>query len=882
VTILLSTKFFLPPIPAGFVARPQLVEKLDEAISHCLTLVSAPAGAGKTTLVSSWARSASQKGVVIGWLSLDEADNDPERFLQYLVACLEEWGVVIDSPLLSSSDDERDQAENTLENLLRGLINLKHKIILILDDYHLIQNPQVHAILEYLLEHISPPLHLVLLTRSDPPFELARLRVSGELVELRMEHLRFSVEEASVFLKKSVGTPLLAGDILTLNERTEGWVAGLQMAAISLRGREDAAAFVAAFAGSHRYVFDYLVEEVLDHQSAEVRNFLLKTSILERLSAPLCDVVAETKEKARSLLVLLERTNLFLIPLDEERGWYRYHHLFADLLKQVLAQTYPGLAHELHRRACRWHETQGMLTEALHHALSAGDMELVARMVSSNVLALVEQAELIPILRHIDAIPRQQHLISPWLGVAHAWGLAYAGQLGRAEAELAQAESQSTALAEEERGRMMGYIGAVRAYTAWSNGDQSEAVTLAEQAISLLPPDEIAVRAFNLTTLGNALVQYTVHPQASAVLEQAMLLARQAGQSHVFMLAAGAMAYACIQLGQFHRAYDVCKEAIEIADSYQRNNERQLTAAASIYAFLSRIWMEWGEPEKALQAARKGLVLSELWGQADTIMVCLLYLAQTLAFAGEAESTQQVLQRARKVAQMISPWHILNVDLDEVDTWLDHEQMSTAEILREVSRKQEAGFKLSETTEVRLLLKQNHTDEALALLQNTPPNANSHPSYQDARQLALYALAYFQKKEFSHALITLDQAFELAEAENRLATFAREGEMMEKLVQLAQAKTKYPAFVRHLLAVFEARHKTKPNLVVETLIEPLSARELEILGYLNSYLSAVEIANQLVVSTNTVRTHMKNIYGKLGVHGRSEAVGKAKKLGLLA
>lgn len=881
MTILLSTKFFLPPIPAGFVARPQLMEKLDEAVASRLTLVSAPAGAGKTTLVSSWAKSASQKGVVIGWLSLDEADNDPGRFLQYLVASLEEWGVVIDTPLLSSSD-EQDQTETKLENLLSGLINLKKKIILILDDYHLIQNPIVHAILEYILEHLSPPLHLVLLTRSDPPFELARLRVSGELVELRMEHLRFSIKEAGIFLNKAVGVPLLDGDVITLNERTEGWVAGLQMAAISLRGREDATAFVTAFAGSHRYVFDYLVEEVLDHQSAEIRDFLLKTSILERLSAPLCDAVAETKGTARRLLEIVERTNLFLIPLDEERGWYRYHHLFSDLLKQVLAQTYPGLVLELHRRAYQWHERQGMLSEALHHALSAGDMELVARMVSSNVLALVEQAELIPILLYMDAIPRKQHLISPWLGVAHAWGLAYAGQLVRAEAELAQAESQSAALAEEERDRMMGYIGAVRAYTAWSKGDQPEAVTLAEQAIALLPPDEIAVRAFNLTTLGNALVQYTIHPQAIAVLEQAMLLARQAGQLHVFMLAAGGMAYACIQSGHIHGANEVCKEAIEIADSYQRRNLRPLTAAASVYALLARVWMEWGETEKALQAARKGVALSELWGQADTIMVCLLYLAQALAFAGEAESAQQVLQRARKVAQRISPWHTLNVDLDELDAWLDLDQLSAAEILREVSRKQEAGVKLSETTEARLLLKQNHPDEALALLQNASCDENTPPSYQDARQLVLYALAYFQKKAFSRALITLDQAIELAEAENRLATFAREGEAMEKLLQLAQAKTSHPAFVRRLLTVFEARHKTKPVSVVETLIEPLSARELEILGYLNGYLSAVEIADQLVVSTNTVRTHMKNIYGKLGVHGRSEAVGKAKKLGLLS
>lgn len=883
MTILLSTKFFLPPIPAGFVARPQLLQILDEAVSHRLTLISAPAGAGKTTLISSWAQSSHQKGIIYGWLSLDEADNDPQRFLQYLLACLEEWGLVIDLPLFSSSEDEQAQTEIILQNIIRGLINLKQKIILILDDYHLIQSPKIHVILEYLLGNVSPPLHLVLLTRSDPPFELARLRVSGQLTELRMEHLRFSVQEAGIFLKKSAGVQLSESEVITLNERTEGWIAGLQMAAISLRGREDAAAFVAAFAGSHRYVFDYLVEEVLDHQSSQVRDFLLKTSVLERLSAPLCDAVTGTEGAARSLLEVIERTNLFLIPLDDERIWYRYHHLFAGLLKQILKQTDPESVIDLHRRACRWHETQGMLPEALHHALAAGDMELAAHMVSSNVLALVDQAELTPILLHLDNIPRQQRIASPWLGVAYAWGLAYAGQLERAKTELAQAENQSTALAQEERDRMIGYIAAVQAYIEWSNGNQPQAVALAEKALSLLPPGEIAVRAFNFTTLGNALAQYAANPQAVEAHEQAMRLAHQSRQSQVFMLAASGMAYACIQLGQIHRAYEICKEAVEVADTYQQSNARQLTPAASVYAMLSRVWVEWGETEKALQVARKGLALSELWGQADTIMICLLYLAQALAFTGEAENTQEVLQRARKVAQKISPWHVLNVDQDESDAWLELE-MDVSEIMHEVALKQEAGFKLPLITEARLLLKQNQPVEALIRLQSAKQNDNLPPSYLEAQSLALQALAHFQKKEFSRALVTLDQAIRLAEPENRVATFVREGEKMEKLLQLAQSKTSHPAFIRRLLGVFEARRKYKAKISPseEALIEPLSARELEILGYLNGYLSAVEIADTLVVSANTVRTHMKNIYGKLAVHGRSEAVGKAKKLGLLS
>jgi LuxR family maltose regulon positive regulatory protein len=300
VTTLLPTKFYLPPVPARFVARPQLLEKLDEALSCRLTLISAPAGAGKTTLVSAWVQSVHNKGVSIGWLSLDDADNSPMRFLENLLGCLEEGGVVIETVTPPSEREAQVQVEFVLADFIRGLITLKREVVLILDDYHLIQNLEVHYTLEYLLVHSPPRLHIMILTRSDPPLELARLRVAGQLVELRMDHLRFSAQEAAAFLKKAAGIQLTDGDVAALNERTEGWIAGLQMAAISMRGREDVAAFVAAFAGSHRFVFDYLLEQVLNHQTPEVRGFLLKTSMLERLSAPLCDAIVETGGSAQT------------------------------------------------------------------------------------------------------------------------------------------------------------------------------------------------------------------------------------------------------------------------------------------------------------------------------------------------------------------------------------------------------------------------------------------------------------------------------------------------------------------------------------------------------------------------------------------------------
>ena len=370
---LLPTKLFYPSVPSGFVPRPHLWKKLDEALVHRLTLVSAPAGAGKTTLVSAWVQSQRKKGLTFGWLSLDDADNDPGRFLDYLAGCLEEGGTVVDLPTLSLPQGLPIHIQDTLAEFIRGLMGLQRDVVLVLDDYHLIHHQEIHSAIQYLLDRVSPHMHLILLTRSDPPLTLARLRLEDQLGEIRMEHLRFSALEAAEFIKVTAGVSLKEEDVNLLNIRTEGWIAGLQMAAISLRGAEEPSSFIASFAGSHRYVFDYLIEQVLNRQPVEVRDFLLKTSIFERFSASLCDAVIGPGGDARAMLNIIERSNLFLIPLDDERHWFRYHHLFSDLLRLALEQTYPGLSETLHHTACHWCMEHGLLAEALHHGLAAAD-----------------------------------------------------------------------------------------------------------------------------------------------------------------------------------------------------------------------------------------------------------------------------------------------------------------------------------------------------------------------------------------------------------------------------------------------------------------------------------------------------------------------------
>jgi LuxR family maltose regulon positive regulatory protein len=879
VVALLSTKFFFPPIPAGFVARPKLLEKLDETLTHRLTLVSAPAGAGKTTLVSSWVRSAHKQDMAFGWLSLDAADNDPGRFLEYLGACLEEGGTIID---IAASPAE--QADKFLTEFIRGLMDLEREVILILDDYHLIENKQIHSALQFFLDRAPAHLHLILLTRSDAPLELARLRVAGQLVELRMDDLRFSAQEAGEFLEQSAGVKITEEDVNSLNSRAEGWVAGLQMAAISLRGAKDPSAFIAAFAGSHRYVFDYLIEQVLDRQTPEVREFLLRTSILERLCAPLCDAVAGTGGTAQGMLSTIERTNLFLVPLDDEHGWYRYHHLFADLLKLVLEQTHPGLSTELHHLASHWYEKQGLLPEALKHALVAGDMELVAKIVSENVLSLVDHAELAPILAQFEAIPEEQRSFLPWLEIAYAWGLAYTGQNQRAAKSLSMAEQHLEGLAGGKQEKLESHLAAIRAYITWADGEHSRSISFAEQADRLLPANEIAVRSLNLTTLGNSLIQIPNCPRAVEVLEQALQLARQVENMHVYMLAASGLAYAYLVSGRIRRGMEICEQAMEIAEEYQHRYASPLTAAAAVYPIMARLLLDTGEWEKALILSQKAMAISNLWGQTDTVMISYSTYAYALALTNQVDRAREILRNAREIAKKASPWHWSNVEWAYLEVYLDSDPKDPSEIQQEVMQAQERGFTLHTISSMRVLLKQHRLTEVQPLLESTMARVGAIPTYNDVRLLALKALADHLQGDQAAALRSLKRALALAEPENRVISFVREGAEMEKLIRLAQSRSIAPAFTSRLLAAFAACRGYKPGPVPasEALIEPLSERELEVLQHLNSYLSTPEIADRLVVSANTVRTHIKSIYGKLGVHGRSGAVRRATELGLLA
>jgi len=402
-TPLLTTKLYIPPIRPDRVPRPRLIERLNEGLHRKLTLLSAPAGFGKTTLLSEWTR---QSALPVAWVSLDVGDSDPARFWAYFIAALQTIHQSVGEPALAALQSPQPP---WLEGLLTGLINeiaqAPAPFVLVLDDFHMIAGQPIHDGITFLLGNLPPQMHLIVSSRADPPWPLARLRARRDMTELRVDDLRFTSAEAASFLNEVMKLELSPGDVAALEERTEGWIVGLQMAALSMRGREDVSGFIKAFSGSHRFILDYLVEEVVDRQPRDIQEFLLKTSILERVTAPLCDAVTGAND-GQTILAQLEQANLFLVPLDDERRWYRYHHLFADLLRNRLAQVWPDRVPTLHRRASEWYDSKGQIVEAVGHALMTGDVEWIESLVAANALAVIYHGELATVARWLDAPAR--------------------------------------------------------------------------------------------------------------------------------------------------------------------------------------------------------------------------------------------------------------------------------------------------------------------------------------------------------------------------------------------------------------------------------------------------------------------------------------------
>ena len=936
-TEILQTKLYTPKPKPTLISRPRLIERLNDGLSRQLIVVSAPAGFGKTSLLAEWGVQISAlntplqpaiRNPKLGWLSLDRGDNDPVRFWAYLIAALQKIrpslgaGALV---MLEASSPQAVSIETVLTSLINDIAQEPAAFALVLDDYHLIESHTVHDALNFLVEHLPPPpggLTLIIASRTDPPLRLPRLRAQDELVELRAADLAFSVEETAVFLQNATGLTLSAQETAALKTRTEGWIAGLQMAALSMQGRdpETIPDFIRSFTGSHYYILDYLTDEVLQQQPEHIQSFLLLTSILNHLNGPLCDAVTgfrdETSASAISnlqsvlagqlILEQLESANLFLVPLDDERRWYRYHHLFADLLRSRLEQMLPDQIPTLHRRASAWYESQGLIVEAVGHALAAGDVDWIERLVAENALALSYHGELATVIGWLDALDDEVVRSRPRLGVAYAWTLAYAGRFKRVEPLLQEAEKALADLDENdatpvlstgERQCVVGQITAVRAYVAALKGDMSCAAPLARKALDLLPATELTMRGWTTLLLGCALRSQGDLTAASQVFDTAVAINRTTG--NIYLEVDTLWEYAVLQLmrGQLHRVMRTCEEALQVANQYASCSGRQLPVTGYTYTLMGRVLCQWNDLEAALRYVKEGVSRCRQWGQADALTQGYFHLAGVLYAAGEIEEALEVIQAARQAARELGRWYVVTAGAYEARIRLAQGNIAAAtRWLPEsgLSVDDELSLELcsSYLTLARILMVQGQLVQALGLAERLLQMAEAAGAVGPTIEILVFQSLVLQaKNQDEGALTSLARALSLAEPEGYVRVFIGEGPPMYRLLEETAVRGIAAKYVAKLLSEFGVGVQDKsairiPSTSLRTgpqsaLIEPLSQRELEVLRLLAAGRSNKGIAQTLVIAVGTVKKHLKNIYQKLNVHSRTAAVARARELDIL-
>ncbi|MCL5959523.1 MAG: hypothetical protein M1358_09460, partial [Chloroflexi bacterium] len=587
-TPLLAVKLRQPQVRASLVSRARLTERLNDGLNRALTLISAPVGFGKTTLLGEWLAGAA-RAIPAAWLSLDEDDNDPVRFVTYVVAALNGVQESVGSAALTMLRSPQPPPTNVvLTSLLNDLGSVSGDLILVLDDYHEIGAPEVHDAVAFFLGNLPPRMHLAITTRSDPPLPLSRLRARNQLVEIRGPELLFTLEEAETFLNRVMDLGLSTGDVAALQSSTEGWIVGLQLIAVSLQGRRDVASLVATVTGAHRYIVDYLVDEVLSRQPEEVRLFLLRTSILRELAGPLCNAVTGRNDSA-AVLVQMERDNLLVTPLDEERRWYRYHHLFAECLRGRLEAEEPGSVPELHRRASQWYEQQGLVDEAIGHALSAQDFEAAARLVEEHAPRLLGQGRIVELLNLANRLPEALVHARPRLCVLVGQSLALGGQLEASESYLQSAEGALTGVPQPDSQVLQGQIAAARASIATQRADAQRTIEYARHALSHLPHSEPFMRSLAAFNLGDAhLLTGEVVP-ASAAFTQAVDLSLATGSLHMVTLSSAYLARTQLLRGRLRDAERVCQRALSLVAELSEAPARMVPTVGMLYAYLGHL-----------------------------------------------------------------------------------------------------------------------------------------------------------------------------------------------------------------------------------------------------------------------------------------------------
>jgi LuxR family maltose regulon positive regulatory protein len=932
---LLATKLHIPPVRPNHLPRRHLTARIDEGLQRSapgegfarkLTLVSAPAGFGKTTLLAEWAAHPSSPGgarprVHRAWLSLDEADNDPVRFLTYLIAALQAVEPTLGAGLLDSLGTPRPLEESLAAwiNHIQALASSGLAFALVLDDYQLIVAQAVHDLLAFLLDHLPGNLHLVLATRADPPLSLARLRGRGQMTELRQADLRFQPAEVADLLNRILGLGLSSEQVATLTSRTEGWIAGLQMASLALQSvaarpeqaAGDTDALIQSFSGTHRYVLDYLLEEVLQRQPEQIQAFLLLTSILDRLTAPLCDAVLSDTQypvstsPSQQTLDHLESANLFLQPLDSERCWYRYHRLFADLLRRRLFQHVGAVGvTSLHQRASAWYEDQGLLPEAIDHALSAKEYQRAATLIEQAAEPALMRSEVTTFLGWVEFLPKALQRERPALCLLHAWALLLGGRsLDAVEARLQEAGAGS--------GLLPGQAAPLRAFVAACQGRLPHAAELSRQALAQLPEDEHLLRGIATWNLGVSHLLSGHIEAASQSLEQAAQASQRAGNLMVAVMALCTLAELRAALTELPCARDLYARALDLATV---EAGKPLPIAGLALIGLGELHREWNDQERAARYLEDGIECIQKWGELGATDGYLA-LARLRQAQGDPGAAREAMHQARHLAaasvavrfadSVLDAYQarlwIAQGDLAAARRWVDERGIGAEPVPELLSESVDSALSFDYHVRkhellvwVRLLILQDRPAEALdalepwlaAVEQRGGPASARLIELQILRALALQALG-----EPECALKALARALSLAEPGGYVRLFLDEGEPMLRLLRAASARHVSPAYVHELLSASEAvpddsrqtlaSRPLSPTRPSSPLIEPLTERESEVLKLLATHLTSTEIAERLYISPHTARYHIKNIYGKLGVHRRTEAVERARELELL-
>ena len=915
--ILLETKLYIPTSRPKRVHRPHLIAELNEGLHRKLTLISAPAGFGKTTLVTDWLLEKKNDMISptgIAWFSIEASDNDPIRFLTYFSAALNRI-TGIETPLgegvLSMLQSPQPlPIESILMLLINEISSVSEKIILVLDDYHLIDAQPIHKALSFLFNNQPQNLHIVITTRQDPILPLSRLRAKDQLTELRAANLRFTSSEAIVFLNKVMDLNLSEEDATALEIRTEGWISGLQLAAISLQGQEDISKLIQSFSGSNRLVLDYLIEEVLNHQPKTVQTFLLKTSILNRFTGCLCDALTG-QEDGQETLEMLERENLFIIPLDNERHWYRYHHLFADLLRKRLGQRYPKEVTGLQIRAGKWHENNGSDEEAIGYAFGAADSKSAARLIEKNVDALWLRGQHGKLRRWLIQLPDEYVFSKPNLYIFRALYYSTSGQLEAAEFDLQSVEkviksgakplsshNEAANLSDSDRKRLRGSLSAIKAFmVAYSQKKVPEIIMHARKALENLSEQDLAMRTIAAIALGDAYSSQGEMNAAYQAHQNALDIITSTGNLYFQIVANVKIAMVLRQQGKLTRAVEICSKQMDLAG---RNRLSRTGIIGMLLAVKGEVLAEMNDLDQALILVKKGLDLRA--HNDDVAMHCWCHLCQmrVLYSHGDLDGIEKSIQAMTVVGREMKfpPWFITHLGAWQVRLWLGQGNLECASNWIE-----ERGFNTDENVNPphdleylsiieyvvlsRILIAQGRLDDAAELLQSLLEIVETKGQTSQAIEIILLqALAYQAKGEIDKAINLLEKAINIAKPKGFFRIFVDEGPPMARLLLETLTRDISRDYVRKLLTAFPSEApKQTPAFKLQDAdsewIEPLSNRETEVLQLIGEGLSNKEIANRLFLAQSTVKVHTRNIYNKLGIHNRINAVSKAKALGIL-